>query len=609
MDQLPPHDPEPRQPSPSRAKTIRRRRAAVLAAAVMLGLVLATAAVAGGGYAWLSLTFSKANNRPGVDEAREALRETITTTSAAGGTSSSPDPAGPSPGTTEQFVAPDEPGTMNILLLGADRRPNKGDAYGRSDTMMVVHIDPKAGFLSVLSRPRDLRVDLGAHGVHKLNAAYALGGDALAIRAVRNVTGLRLSHFMTVDFAAFQSIIDKIGGIYVDVDRRYYDVGDVLLPIDLQPGYQRLNGKNALRFVRTRHDYFSDWARIKRQQRFVRAAKEQVFSLDMATRVPSLVATLMDYSASDIGATDALRLTWWGAKLNMGRVKLVTLTGDDTMIDGQAFVVASNAQVREAVDALLTPPTPKTTTTVPSDLSDRYRGVSLSGISVELRDAGGGATRVSQTADVLTQHGAKVTRSGVAADPREASEVVVPAQMQRNLLTEGGQVAVTLGVTKIRENNNLQHVVVLVGPGPALPAPRTPVTQLEMIQWRNLAANAGFPVEAPSWLPRGYRYVGSRAYDIETTDGTARAVRATFEGAREQYLGIEETTFLDAPAASPGKTVSVAGSTFTVVHTADRVDRVWWKRNGVLYWLSNTLGSKLTEEQLVKVAASMAKVG
>jgi hypothetical protein len=316
----------------------------------------------------------------------------------------------------------------------------------------------------------------------------------------------------------------------------------------------------------------------------------------------------MDYAATDMGPVDALRLAWWGAKLNMNRVKLVTLSGSDETIDGQAYVVASQGQVQRALDALLNPPGPKTTTTVASDFSDRYSRLDFSGVTVEVRDAGGGSARTARAAEVLRKHGATVTGAGVTTGARPASVVVAPAQMQRNLLTEGGQVALALGIAQVQEDNDLRHVVVLEGSGTAIPDPGATVTELEGLQWRRMAEKEGSPVQAPAWLPRGYRYVSGRVYNIDSPAGAATSVRVTFEGPREQYLGIQETVFLDASAASPGIEVSVGGTTFTVVQTADRVDRIWWKRDGVLYWLSNSLASDLTREEMLKIAGSMVVV-
>ena len=129
------------------------RLTVIVVGAVALVLVL----VAGGAFAWVSFTFSKANHQPGVEEARKALQETVpsteplpttdttSTVQPANGTSTATTlgSAATSTATTTPFVQPDTPGAMNILVLGADRRPDEKGSYGRSDTMMVVHIDPK----------------------------------------------------------------------------------------------------------------------------------------------------------------------------------------------------------------------------------------------------------------------------------------------------------------------------------------------------------------------------------------------------------------------------------------------------------------------------------
>ena len=103
---------------------------------------------------------------------------------------------------------------MDILLLGSDKRA--GVPGGRSDTIMLVHVDSAKNFVSLLSLPRDLRVDIPGHGLGKLNTAYAYGGAALAIRAVKRATGVNIDHYLQVDFQAFQQLADHLGGVYID---------------------------------------------------------------------------------------------------------------------------------------------------------------------------------------------------------------------------------------------------------------------------------------------------------------------------------------------------------------------------------------------------------
>ncbi|MFH0915055.1 MAG: LCP family protein [bacterium] len=600
-------------------------------------LVLLAALGAGGAYVWLSCTLSKAHDQPGIEEAREALRESVSTsnqmtTTVAAVTSTSPD-AGPggssSASTTSATITttlfdPGAPGGMNILLLGADKRDSSGEAYGRSDTMMLVHVDPDRGYLSILSLPRDLRVDMGKYGIQKLNAAYALGGDALAIRTIRQVLGVKIDHYMRVDFKGFQAAIDKLGGVYVDVDRRYYDNGEKLLRIDLQPGYQRLGGDAALRYVRTRHDLDHDWARIQRQQNFLRAAKGQVFSWDKATKVAAAISTLMDYVATEIGALDALKLAWWLVHLDMSRIKQVVLSGSDQTIDGLAFVVSTGAQVNAAVKDLLTPPEEKqTATTGDGDLGPRSNKIDLGEIRVEVRDGGAGGEKAAAIVAFLRGKGASVTAtsgtaaaSGIAAASGPAagafageSTVLYPAQMEHSRVVEAAQVAQALGIRRLVEDNDLSRVVVLVTANAAVPGSSQTLEDVELAQWRYLEQQAGFPAEIPGWLPPGCRYAGSRAYTIDTDSGAGAAIAMSYRLASgEQYLGLVQTTFLEPPAALPGEEVVEGGTVFTIVGAVDAVERIWWKRDGVLHWVSNTLASALSRAQLLKVATSMAAV-
>ena len=114
---------------------------------------------------------------------------------------------------------------------------------------------------------------------------------------------------------------------------------------------------------------------------------------------------------------------------------------------------------------------------------------------------------------------------------------------------------------------------------------------------------------APSYIPRGFEYKDRRTYEIDTDSGPKPALKMVyqFEGS-DQYLGIMETTFVDAPAAQDGEKVTRNGITYTLVTYGGRVDHVWWEKDGVIYWISNTLSYLLDKDKMVKMATSMVPV-
>lgn len=130
-------------------------------------------------------------------------------------------------------------GKTNIVVLGTDTR--KGDT-GRSDTLFVVMMDPDNKGAALLSVPRDTRVKIQGHGWDKINAAYAYGGHELTQRTVRDLLGLRIDHYVVIDFQGFKDLVDVIGGIDINVEKRmyYYDPYDNF-KIDLQPGLQHMD--------------------------------------------------------------------------------------------------------------------------------------------------------------------------------------------------------------------------------------------------------------------------------------------------------------------------------------------------------------------------------
>jgi LCP family protein required for cell wall assembly len=168
---------------------------------------------------------------------------------------------------------------QTILLLGSDRR--FGDGKGnppRSDTIIVVRLDPDKNATAVMSLPRDLKVTIPGHGTDKINGAYHVGGPKLTIKTVRALLGIPINHVINVNFGGFARAVNRLGCVYADVDRRYFNDnarGENYATIDLKPGYQKLCGQDALDYVRYRHED-SDFVRAARQQEFLRQAKEQI---------------------------------------------------------------------------------------------------------------------------------------------------------------------------------------------------------------------------------------------------------------------------------------------------------------------------------------------
>lgn len=194
---------------------------------------------------------------------------------------------------------------QTILLMGSDRRwADRAEDPVRSDTLMLVRIDPKQDATTVLSIPRDLRVPIPGYGLEKINDAYAFGGQKLAVETVRALTGLEIHHAVNVNFRGFRKVVDLFDCFYVDVDRDYYHsnvgvpIGQRYDAIDIDPGYQPLCGHKALDYARYRHGD-SDLTRAARQQDFLRSAKDQVSTSELINDVEKLGKAFFDAAETD----------------------------------------------------------------------------------------------------------------------------------------------------------------------------------------------------------------------------------------------------------------------------------------------------------------------
>jgi LCP family protein required for cell wall assembly len=186
-----------------------------------------------------------------------------------------------------ELDTPPPGGPRTFMILGSDKR-NGADRYSpaRSDTILLARADPDAQAITVTSIPRDLKVDVPGHGQNKINAAFEIGGrkggPGLVVKTIKKLfkdkigQDLPITNVMVMDYGAFRRAVNYIDGVYVDVDRHYFNdnsSGENYATIDVDAGYQKLMGKDALDYVRYRHGD-NDLVRAARQQDFIRQAKD-----------------------------------------------------------------------------------------------------------------------------------------------------------------------------------------------------------------------------------------------------------------------------------------------------------------------------------------------
>ena len=252
-------------------------------------------------------------------------------------------------------LAETDPGDpQTLLLLGSDRRPKnnaEGAGGARSDTIMLVRLDPGKKATAVLSLPRDLKVEIPGHGVDKINAAYDYGGPALTLDTVKQVTGLVVNHVINVHFTGFWRAVNAVGCVYADIDRRYFNDSAEYSYINIQPGYQRMCGRKALQYVRFRHED-TDIVRASRQQDFLRQAKQQITASDLIDNRDRL-GHIFGRNTSTDGALRNRKAVLSLLKLAVGTathpIQEISFRG--TL--GASYVESTPAQIREMTHEFL----------------------------------------------------------------------------------------------------------------------------------------------------------------------------------------------------------------------------------------------------------------
>jgi polyisoprenyl-teichoic acid--peptidoglycan teichoic acid transferase len=268
----------------------------------------------------------------------------------------------------DPLLAETDPGKpQTIMLIGSDERnktANDAGSGARSDTIILVRLDPDKEGTALMSLPRDLRVEIPGHGIGKINEAYSLGRAKLTLQTVKKLTGLSINHVINVNFEGFVKGINAIGCVYLDIDRRYYNDGIAATdyaPIDLQPGYQKLCGRDALDFARFRHED-SDLVRGARQQELLREAKHRIGVSRLIGDRDRLLEIFGKYTRSDARLKDTkevlriLKLALFSVDQPIREVHFegeIAITSGNEATGTPSYVTATDRTVRKLTQQFL----------------------------------------------------------------------------------------------------------------------------------------------------------------------------------------------------------------------------------------------------------------
>lgn len=234
-----------------------------------------------------------------------------------------------------------------VLAMGSDARD--GETSSRTDTMILIRVDLLGGKLTMLSIPRDTKVEIEGYGTQKINAAYTFGGVAGAVREVHELTGASISHAAMVRFDGVESLVDYLGGVTVNVPVEVYDPDYTGLV--LPAGEQEMDGHTALLFSRVRHGFdLGDYQRQIDQRILIESILQKALSLS-PTRMPGVVqhmggmlrTSMRMYSILPL----LLRMKLFGVTIYQATVPSTT-----AMIDGVSYVIADEQALAQMMDVI-----------------------------------------------------------------------------------------------------------------------------------------------------------------------------------------------------------------------------------------------------------------
>ncbi|HET8606085.1 MAG TPA: LCP family protein [Gaiellaceae bacterium] len=539
------------------------------------------------------------------------------------------------------------------LVVGYDHRMGKESAGpSRSDTLMLLRADPQTKTISLLSFPRDLLVEQycpdkttgepAPQGHGKINGAYALCGPSGALDTVKELTGLPINYLITVDFHGFKEIVDRVHGVWMDIDRRYYNrnVGTAATNyanINLEPGYQRLDGGDALAFVRYRHTD-SDFYRLARQQEFVKALKQQISTSLGITDLPKLVTAITDNVEVGEGGGHALKgstvlsYALFAYELPNGHFFQTRIdnTGQDAFYD----VTATPEAIQQAVTEFQTPDVtaPAQATAVALGRKLKTKTPPPKQVPLYVLNGNGVAGSAANAAYELSQRGYPIMSSNAEANAptqnyfktevyfrRHDAKAKAAATPLANLFAPAEIAPLPPAIAALTPPGTLVTVVVgttfhgEIAPAPVQTAPkREPAAvrfdkDLAYESVRDRAPGLGFTAMVPTIVEQSSHLStldGARKYYIE---GHNKALRLTFETGSSEYWGIEETAWSGAPVlAKPSQTHVFKGRTYDFYYVGSKLHMIVLRgTGGATYWVVNSLLDSLSNETMIAIAKGL----
>lgn len=256
-----------------------------------------------------------------------------------------------------EFSIPFTGRRKNILLLGVDASETTDDLWTgtRTDTIILLNVDPRTKSINALSIPRDSKVYIaGNNGVQKINAAHAIGGVDMTVKTVENTLGVKVDKYIMVHDSAVKAIVEALGGVdvYVEKNMQYHDWAGHL-HIDLTKGYHHLSADEAVGYLRFRHDPLGDIGRTHRQQWFLRGVLAELKKPETVSKIPDIVGVARKYIKTDMSMYDLTQFAMLAKGLDMDKIEIAVLPGAPNKHGAISYWILDPEKTQEVVNRLI----------------------------------------------------------------------------------------------------------------------------------------------------------------------------------------------------------------------------------------------------------------